>query len=693
MFKRALAAILALVMIIGLLPIMPASTTAYAEYPNGKCGDNLAWVCYGGILNISGYGDMYDYSYDNRAPWYNQRAEIQQVIMRNDGGDITSIGAWAFSECTHLRLLELSPTLKKIGERAFDNCVSLNDFTLPRGVTTIGSYAFFKCSTLTRVPSDSLLKNVTTLGRGVFMHCTKIEEAVFPPALNAVPPEMYADTGVKQVVIPEQVTYVLNEAFSNCADLRRVFLNTGVTEVRDKAFSGCPKLGIFYISSPLKMGAKVLDGCQSNIQCYIEPTENEFNSKSSINADNTSFKNATKYYHKFYFVVFNPNGGSGIGYGSSKSPQFGGGDFGESIGFLDSPHSECFHFIGWNTKPDGSGKSYLNGSVNDSDKTINLYAQWSDNLTRLSGDTRNGTAVAICDEIELSAGYCGAVVLANGRNFADALAGGPLAYALEAPILLITNDDADNETFVKIRRLDVEDVYILGGTGAIGADVEARLKKDGYNVERIAGDNRFETAVKIAEKMDELRGKYSSRAFFTYSHNYPDALAVSGIAAIRNEPILYIDSDGVLDPATKDYVSKSKLYTSYLIGGTGAISSAAEGNITKAGVVYTYRIAGATRYDTCLEINKEFRKDLRGHTVCVSTGINFPDALAGSVLAALRGAPMILVAPDEPLSTAQKEYLEQYYTGYLGHAYILGGKVAVPEAIEKELRKVIPYNK
>ncbi len=69
MFKKALAAILALVMVIGLLPVLPASTTAFAQI-FGECGDHLSWTFEDGTLYITGNGNMYNYNGGNPAPWY-----------------------------------------------------------------------------------------------------------------------------------------------------------------------------------------------------------------------------------------------------------------------------------------------------------------------------------------------------------------------------------------------------------------------------------------------------------------------------------------------------------------------------------------------------------------------------------------------------------------------------------------------
>ncbi len=649
-------------MIIGLLPILPASITAYAA---NYCGNSIKWSLSGSTLTLTGYGDMFDYPTADSVPWWELRKDIRYITFNNTGIGITSIGKYTFHSCSNLM-----------------------DFSLPDSVKKIGDSAFAYCKALTKVPSGDGLKNVTSLGSGAFTGCVGIKEAVIPPSLTKVPSFVYSEcTGLVRVVIPENVKTIDGGAFRFCSSLKEVVLNTGITLINNYAFANCSSLNTVYISSPLSIRDNVFDGCSPNAVFYIGVPENTFKKNSRISSDNTGYYSSQQIYLS---VTLHPNGGKGGVFGESGEPyeltEMENNAFIISSSY--TPTREGYAFKSWNTKRDGSGKTYKPGDSYTDKTPLILYAQWKElSVKRLSGSSRNGTAVAISNEVEKSLFECNAVVLANGWNFADALAGGPLAHALRAPILLITGDDNDTETYAEIKRLGVKNVYILGGTGAISKSVEDKLKNDGYSVERIAGDNRFETAVKIAEKLDVFFSGHSYFAFYAYSHNYPDALSVSGIAALKTAPILYIGSDGVLDPATKAYINECKFRDNYIVGGTGAISSAAEGNILSAGAKNVERICGSTRYETCLEINKKFAERFHGDTFCVSTGTNFPDALAGGVLAACKIAPMLLVAPDEPLSAEQKSYIKN---NPKNNVIIFGGKVAIPEAIENELNTLVP---
>ena len=86
------------------------------------------------------------------------------------------------------------------------------------------------------------------------------------------------------------------------------------------------------------------------------------------------------------------------------------------------------------------------------------------------------------------------------------------------------------------------------------------------------------------------------------------------------------------------------------------------------------RIAGDNRYGTRVAVNEKFADILTGDMLCVSTGSDFPDALAGGVYAALKKAPMFLVS--ETLTKQQTDYLKFKNTKQI---VVFGGTGAVSE--------------
>ena len=86
------------------------------------------------------------------------------------------------------------------------------------------------------------------------------------------------------------------------------------------------------------------------------------------------------------------------------------------------------------------------------------------------------------------------VVLASGLNYADALAGVPLANKINAPLLLTSDKDLNASTLAEIGRLGAKKVIILGGEGAVSEKVEKKLQAEALKTERIFGKTRYSTA-------------------------------------------------------------------------------------------------------------------------------------------------------------------------------------------------------
>ena len=132
--------------------------------------DNLTWKLYeDGTLNISGTGAMKDYNADdNLSPAYNN-SKVKKIVIE-DG--VTSIGAYAFYECSSLTSITIPDGVTSIGISAFRNCSSLTSITIPDSVTSIGNLAFSYCRSLTSI---TIPGSVTSIGSEAFSSCFYLE--------------------------------------------------------------------------------------------------------------------------------------------------------------------------------------------------------------------------------------------------------------------------------------------------------------------------------------------------------------------------------------------------------------------------------------------------------------------------------------------------------------------------------------
>ena len=273
MRKRLLSFVLAVLMIASLLP---ATALAADILDSGTCGaegdgSNLTWTLDSkGVLTISGSGDMRDYDYSS--PWYENGNQIQSVFMANG---VTSIGNFAFNECTSLTSMTIPDSVTCIGNCAFRECSSLASVTIPDSVTSIGVYAFCACTSLKSV---TIPDSVTSIGNYAFSYCTSLT-GIWVDEGNS---HYFSDaSGVlfnkdKTVLaqcpgafsgsyaIPDGVTSINDAAFVNCESLTSVTIPDGVTNIGYEVFAGCTSLANMVLPNGVtRIGAEAFDWCTS----------------------------------------------------------------------------------------------------------------------------------------------------------------------------------------------------------------------------------------------------------------------------------------------------------------------------------------------------------------------------------------------------------------------------------------------
>lgn len=120
----------------------------YHEDDSGVCGDALTYSFVGstGTLTITGSGAMYDFNYENPAPWEDYKDCFGTLVL---GAGIETIGNEAFHGCYYLSEVELPDGVGSIGEDAFSDCQNLSRVVIPGSVRAIGDHAFDDCRNLT----------------------------------------------------------------------------------------------------------------------------------------------------------------------------------------------------------------------------------------------------------------------------------------------------------------------------------------------------------------------------------------------------------------------------------------------------------------------------------------------------------------------------------------------------------------
>ena len=128
-------------LLLSLFMLMPLMVSA-EEYSGttGYCTWHLDTET--GVLKISGEGRMEDYSFTYHAPWYQYLDNIR-IVEITDG--VTSIGTYAFFECSSLTSITMPNSVKSIGKRAFLGCTQLSSINISNSITTIEEGTFYNC--------------------------------------------------------------------------------------------------------------------------------------------------------------------------------------------------------------------------------------------------------------------------------------------------------------------------------------------------------------------------------------------------------------------------------------------------------------------------------------------------------------------------------------------------------------------
>jgi putative cell wall-binding protein len=158
-------------------------------------------------------------------------------------------------------------------------------------------------------------------------------------------------------------------------------------------------------------------------------------------------------------------------------------------------------------------------------------------VARVSGIDRYETAVAIARLMPSG----DRILLATGAGFPDGLAAGALAGRLGLPVLLTPPDRLPPNVAAFVDERDPGLVTIVGGRSAVSDRVAAGLAAEGRDVERIAGGDRFQTALRLAEASPD--GAAPSTVWIANGTVFPDALAAGPAVATRGGVLLLVDGE------------------------------------------------------------------------------------------------------------------------------------------------------
>lgn len=189
---------------------------------------------------------------------------------------VTVIGDMLFANCTSLRRVVIPEGLTLIDNSAFNSCYSLDSLIIPNSVTRIEDWAFALCKGLTYV---EMSRGLTYVGRGAFGDCSALNTVIIPDLsswsminfgdynsnpLTTTKTLKINNEEIRDLVIPDDVTYIGDYAFRGCTNITSVTMGENVTKIGTSAFNGCKNCASITIGENVtSIGSGAFYGCSA----------------------------------------------------------------------------------------------------------------------------------------------------------------------------------------------------------------------------------------------------------------------------------------------------------------------------------------------------------------------------------------------------------------------------------------------
>jgi hypothetical protein len=171
--------------------------------------------------------------------------------------NVNIIASRAFEDCNHLKNITIRNSVYSIGYLAFSNCKKLESITISDSVFAINGRIFSGCTSLSKIE----------VGAGNKAYSGK-DGILYNKAMNTLIcyPEGKPESSF---ILPDSVTNIFNEAFSDCSSLTSITIPASVTNIGDFAFNKCINLSeAKFLGDAPTMGTNVFFGCDANFRVY-----------------------------------------------------------------------------------------------------------------------------------------------------------------------------------------------------------------------------------------------------------------------------------------------------------------------------------------------------------------------------------------------------------------------------------------
>lgn len=203
-------------------------------------------------------------------------SKITKVVIPDS---ITSVGYYAFLNCTALSNVTLGKGMSYLGYGMFEGCSNLTKIDIPSNVKLIFDESFYGCTSLSEV---NISEGVLEINEKTFYNTPALKSIKLPSTLTTISNAAFTESGLTSINIPNSVTALGEETsstysvfygcksleevtigsgiktiqastFASLPALKKVTLAEGVETIKDKAFYNCPQLANINFPNSLKV--------------------------------------------------------------------------------------------------------------------------------------------------------------------------------------------------------------------------------------------------------------------------------------------------------------------------------------------------------------------------------------------------------------------------------------------------------
>lgn len=212
------------------------------------------------------------------------------------------------------------------------------------------------------------------------------------------------------------------------------------------------------------------------------------------------------------------------------------------------------------------GMAYILGGEGVVTKRFeNELDDWGINVKRLGGDTRYDTNIAILKEAGVTDED---LLICTADGYADSLS----VSSIYKPVLIVAKEGLNDKQINYLNSLKTKNIYLIGGEGVVSNEIAKVMKKFG-KVERVSGDDRYETSVAVAREFFGDTSAENSTLVLVYGMNFPDGLSGGPLAASQNAPLILAENYDKVNKVVRKYAGNNVKHID-ILGGHTLISDA-----------------------------------------------------------------------------------------------------------------------